>query len=52
MRPMDERVYFAFHTEAQRSAVAARLSNNGFTYQLQDEPSGGGGNEPLVIVIP
>ena len=39
IRPFTEEVVLAFHTENQRSQVAARLTQEGFTYRLETEPS-------------
>jgi hypothetical protein len=49
MRVWIEQVYFAFHTEEQRASVAARLSNRGFSYRLQNEPSD---PNPIIVVVP
>ena len=40
MRAFTEEVYYAFHTEAQRTQVAARLDQERFSYRFENEPSG------------
>ena len=39
MRPFTAEVVFAFHTEGQRDQVAARLTQEGFKYRFENEPS-------------
>jgi hypothetical protein len=49
IRDFDQEVVFAFHSTIHRDAVTARLSNNGFTYRIEDDSDSF--NE-LVIVVP
>jgi hypothetical protein len=38
MRAFTEEVFYAFHTEAQRAQVAARLDQERYSYRLVNEP--------------
>lgn len=49
IRDYDERVIFAFHSTVQRDAVAARLTNNRFSYKFEDDLSSQ--NELLIVVF-
>lgn len=51
MRPFIEEVVFAFHTEEQRSQVAARFDQERIRYRLEDEPTSGPNDQILVIVV-
>jgi len=51
MRPFTSEVVFAFHTEAQRSQVAARFTQEGFKYRFEDEPTPGDNSQVVIIVI-
>lgn len=52
MRPFTEEVHYAFHTELQRSQVAARFDVEGIKYKLMDEPTPSTAAQPVVIVLP
>jgi hypothetical protein len=51
IRPFTEEVVFAFHTELQRTQVAARLTNEGFKFRLVDEPTSSAAGAMIIIVI-
>ena len=52
VRPFTEEVVFAFHTEDQRDQVAARLTQEGFKFRFEDEPTPGDNGQIVMIVIP
>lgn len=51
MRPFTEEVVYAFHTEGQRDQVAARLTQEGFKFRLEDEPTPGDNGQIVIIVV-
>lgn len=53
VRQFTEIVVFAFHSSLDRADAAARLTSEGFTFTLQDEPvSGSNTDQSLVIILP
>jgi hypothetical protein len=51
VRPFTEEVVFAFHTENQRSQVAARFDQERVKYRLEDEPTSGSNGQIVVVVV-
>ncbi len=52
VRPFDARVVFAFHTTTQRDTVTARLTNEGYSFAIEDEPARSINDDTLIIVVP